>query len=67
VWVVRLLFLALLYVFLPRRRSLLRDLRAAARRAGASLGALVVVESPGGSPEAGRSFDLDRSRHSGAT
>ena len=60
VWVVRLLFLALLYVFLARVvRSLLPDLRAAAREPGASLGRLIVVESPSGDPEAGRSFDLD--------
>ncbi len=53
VWVVRLAFLARVV------RSLLRDLRAAAREPGASLGRLVVIESPGGDPEAGRSFDLD--------
>ncbi|HSL77842.1 MAG TPA: FHA domain-containing protein, partial [Candidatus Limnocylindrales bacterium] len=53
-------FLALLYLFLARVvRSLLRDLRAAAREPGASLGRLIVIESPGGDPEAGRSFDLD--------
>ncbi len=40
-------------------RSLLRDLRAAAREPGASLGRLVVIESPGDDPEVGRSFDLD--------
>jgi pSer/pThr/pTyr-binding forkhead associated (FHA) protein len=38
---------------------LLRDLRAAAREPGASLGRLFVVESPNGDPEQGRSFDLD--------
>src|SRR4051794_24183612 len=60
VWVVRLLFLALLYLFLARVvRSLLTDLRAAARQPGASLGRLIVVESPGGDPATGRSFDLD--------
>ena len=60
VWVVRLLFLALLYFFLARVvRALLRDLRAAAREPGASLGRLVVIESPSGDPETGRSFDLD--------
>jgi hypothetical protein len=60
VWAVRLLFLALLYVFLYRVvRSLLRDLRAAAREPTSSLGRLVVVDSPSGEPEAGRSFDLD--------
>ena len=60
VWVVRLAFLVLLYIFLARVvRSLLRDLRAAALEPGASLGRLIVIESPGGDPEAGRSFDLD--------
>ena len=45
VWIVRLLFLALLYLFLFRIvRALLRDLRAAAREPGAELGRLVVVE-----------------------
>lgn len=60
VWIVRLLFLALLYFFLARVvRALLVDLRAAAREPGASLGRLIVVESPGGDPATGRSFDLD--------
>ena len=54
IWIVRLLFLALLYLFLARVvGSLLRDLRAAAREPGASPGRLVVVESPAGEPEAG--------------
>ena len=60
IWIVRLLFLALLYVFLARViRSLVRDLRAAAREPSSSLGRLIVLESPGGEPAAGRSFDLD--------
>ena len=60
IWVVRLLFLALLYLFLARVvRSLLQDLRAAAREPGASPGRLIIVESPAGEPEQGRSFDLD--------
>jgi hypothetical protein len=60
IWIVRLLFLALLYVFLARVvASLLKDLRAAAREPGASPGRLVVVESPAGEPQQGRSFDLD--------
>jgi pSer/pThr/pTyr-binding forkhead associated (FHA) protein len=60
VWVVRILFLVLLYVFLFRIiRALLRDLRTAAREPGTSLGRLVVVASPSGEPGAGRSFDLD--------
>ena len=53
-WVVRFLFLALLYVFLYRVvRALLRDLRAATREGTGELGRLVVVESPSGEPAAG--------------
>ena len=60
IWIVRLLFLGLLYLFLARVvRSLLQDLRAAAREPGASPGRLIVVESPAGEPQQGRSFDLD--------
>jgi len=60
IWIVRLLFLGLLYLFLARVvRSLLQDLRAAAREPGASPGRLIVIESPAGEPEQGRSFDLD--------
>lgn len=59
-WVVRLVFLALLYLVLARvMRSLLRDLRAAAREPTTSLGRLIVLESPGGEPATGLSFDLD--------
>ena len=60
IWIVRLLFLALLYYFLwTVVRVLLRDLRAAAREPGAELGRLVVVASPSGEPPAGASFSLD--------
>ncbi len=60
VWVVRLLFLGLLYLFLLRiARALVGDLRAAAREPGAELGRLVVVASPGGEPEEGASLPLD--------
>jgi len=60
IWIVRILFLALLYVVLFRIvRTLLRDLRQAAREPGTSLGRLVVVASPAGEPTVGRSFDLD--------
>jgi hypothetical protein len=60
IWVVRLVFLALLYLFLFRViRSLVRDLRSAAREPGSTLGRLIVVESPAGEPATGRSFDLD--------
>lgn len=59
-WGVRILFLLLLYVFLARVvRTLLRDLRAAAREPVERPGRLVVIESPGGEPAVGRSFDLD--------
>lgn len=60
VWAFRLLFLALLLLFLVRvMRVLLRDLRAAALEPSSLLGRLVVIASPAGDPEEGRSFDLD--------
>jgi len=60
VWIVRLLFLGLLYLFLFRiARALIGDLRAAAREPGAELGRLVVVTSPGGEPAEGTSLGLD--------
>ena len=59
-WVVRLLFLALLYLFLFRVvRALVRDLRAASQSAVAELGRLLVLDSPGGDPPAGSAFVLD--------
>ena len=59
-WILRLLFLALLYVFLfAVVRVLLRDLRTAAREPGAELGRLVVVASPSGDPAQGVVFPLD--------
>jgi hypothetical protein len=59
-WVVRLLFLGLLYLFLFRiARALVGDLRAAAREPGAELGRLVVVASPEGEPAEGTSLALD--------
>lgn len=59
-WVVRLSFLLLLYVFLFRVvRTLLRDLRAAAREPTTTLGRLVVVSSHGSEPPAGHVFALD--------
>ena len=58
--ILKFVFLGLLYLFLARVvGSLLKDLRAAAREPGVSPGRLVVVESPAGEPEEGRSFDLD--------
>ena len=60
VWVVRLLFLGLLYLFLFRiAKALVGDLRAAAREPGAELGRLVVVQSPAGEPAEGTSLALD--------
>jgi hypothetical protein len=58
-WLVRILFLALLYAFLfVVVRVLLRDLRAASRGRG-ELGRLVVLESPLGEPPTGSAFSLD--------
>jgi hypothetical protein len=58
-WMVRLLFLGLLYAFLFFVvRVLLRDLRAASRGRG-ELGRLFVLASPRNEPPAGSSFPLD--------
>ncbi len=58
-WLLRLLFLALLYVFLfAVVRVLLRDLRVASR-GPTELGRLVVVASPRGEPVPGATFPLD--------
>jgi hypothetical protein len=60
IWILRLLFLALLYLFLwAVVRVLLRDLRAAAREPGAELGRLVVLASPAGEPATASMFSLD--------
>ena len=60
VWIVRLLFLALLYLFLARVvRSLLRDLRAAAREPGARPAGSSSSSRRPVSRRPGRSFDLD--------
>jgi hypothetical protein len=60
IWVVRILFLVLLYLFLfGIARALLRDLRAAAREPTVELGRLVVLTSPAGEPAAGSSLPLD--------
>jgi hypothetical protein len=59
-WILRLGFLALLYLFLfAVVRVLVRDLRAAAREPSTELGRLVVVASPAGDPPAGAVFSLD--------
>jgi pSer/pThr/pTyr-binding forkhead associated (FHA) protein len=58
-WLVRLLFLALLYAFLYAVvRVVLRDLRVASR-GPAELGRLVVLASPLGEPPPGSTFPLD--------
>jgi hypothetical protein len=60
IWIVRIIFLLLLYLFLFMiARSLLRDLRAAANEPTAELGRLVVVASPSGEPTAGTTLPLD--------
>jgi hypothetical protein len=60
IWIVRILFLLLLYLFLfGIARALLRDLRAAAREPTVELGRLVVVASPAGEPAAGTTLQLD--------
>ncbi len=59
-WLLRILFLGLLYVFLYRVvRALLRDLGAATRERASELGRLVVVASPDGEPPAGSAISLD--------
>ena len=60
IWLVRIAFLAFLYVFLIAiARILLRDLRAASSEPGAGLGRLVTVESPIAEPPVGSVFTLD--------
>jgi pSer/pThr/pTyr-binding forkhead associated (FHA) protein len=60
IWVVRILFLVLLYLFLfGIARALLRDLRAASREPTLELGRLVVVASPAGEPASGTTLPLD--------
>jgi hypothetical protein len=60
IWVLRLLFLGMLYTFLWLVvRALVRDLRAAAREPTRELGRLIVVASPSGEPATGATFALD--------
>lgn len=60
IWVLRLGFLALLYLFLwSVVRVLMRDLRSAVSEPEAELGRLLVLESPSGEPPAGSVFALD--------
>ncbi|MHB8460179.1 MAG: FHA domain-containing protein [Candidatus Limnocylindrales bacterium] len=59
-WILRLLFLGLIYLFLVGVvRVLIRDLRAASRERVTELGRLVVTTSPAGDPAAGSVFILD--------
>ncbi len=60
IWVVRLLFLLMLYLFLfGIARMLLRDLSAASREPTTELGRLAVVASPAGEPAEGSTLALD--------
>lgn len=60
IWVVRILFLALLYLFLfGIARTLLRDLSAASREPTTELGRLIVLASPAGEPAEGSTLVLD--------
>jgi pSer/pThr/pTyr-binding forkhead associated (FHA) protein len=59
-WILRLSFLALIYLFLfAVVRVLLRDLRAASRERSIEAGRLIVVASPSGEPPSGAVFALD--------
>ena len=59
-WILRLLFLALIYAFLfGVVRVLIRDLRSASREGTVGLGRLVVVASSGEDPGVGAVFELD--------
>jgi hypothetical protein len=59
-WLLRFLFLALLYLFLfAVVRVLVRDLRSAAREPQTVLGRLQVIASPEGEPPAGAVIALD--------
>jgi pSer/pThr/pTyr-binding forkhead associated (FHA) protein len=59
-WVIRLAFIALIYVFLfILVRALWRDLRSGISSAGLSLGRLLVVAAPEAQPPVGTVFALD--------
>jgi hypothetical protein len=59
-WILRLSFLALIYLFLfAVVRVLLRDLRAATHERSVEAGRLIVVASPSGEPPSGAVFALD--------
>jgi FHA domain-containing protein len=60
IWLIRILFLGLLYLFLfGVVRVLLRDLRSAAREPVTALGRLIVVSSEVDEPPIGATFQLD--------
>jgi FHA domain len=59
-WVLRLTFVALIYLFfIAVARGLWRDLRASVAGAGASLGRLIVIGSTEAGPPAGTQYPLD--------
>lgn len=59
-WILRLAFVGLIYLFfVVIARALWRDLRASAAGAGQALGRLVVVGSTDGGPAAGTNYPLD--------
>ena len=59
-WIIRLAFVVLLYLFLYLVvRALWRDLRAATSASGRPIGRLVVLESPDGRPAPGQVIPLD--------
>ena len=59
-WIIRIGFVILIYVFFfLLLRALWRDLRASVATAGVALGRLVVIESPEGQPVQGSSIPLD--------
>ena len=59
-WVIRIAFLVLLYLFFVLvARALWRDLRAAAASASRPLGRVVVLASPEGQPPPGASLPID--------
>jgi hypothetical protein len=59
-WVLRLTFVGLIYVFfIVVARALWRDLRASVAGAGASLGRLIVIGTTDGGPATGTNYPLD--------
>jgi len=59
-WILRLTFVALIYLFFVFvARALWRDLRASVAGAGSSLGRLLVVASTEGGPANGTNYPLD--------